>query len=147
MRSKKRPAVLDDSGRPTTFALVRYTEGDCWHLAFELGKALDAPLIALSYADDDDSWCHVAVDLGRESVLDVMGRTTRDEILREWESQMGEPLRIRELGRFHCLDDLLKALGDSGFGLLVSEWDEYAVGAVAHAIASGLYARGGLVPA
>jgi hypothetical protein len=101
--------ILTETGKPTPLTRVIYTQSDCWLLAFELGLKLNAPLLALVDPDDPFDWDHVVVDLGRETVLDVEGLATRDEITRCWSKPL-YPKVLRELGRHHSMDEYLIAL-------------------------------------
>jgi hypothetical protein len=128
--------LLDSFHRPTNSAVIRYTEGDCWLLAYKLGVLLDLPLVALVLADDPDDWMHLAVDLGRESLLDVLGVRTRVETLAFWEGRARGAVRFSELGRFETLDSMLDALDDVPLGLYVTEKDERDATVVASALAT-----------
>lgn len=127
--------MLDADGFPTGDAVIRYTEGDCWHLAFVLGRMLNAPLVALARAESPDDWMHVLVDLGRETVLDVLGPRTRDESMAHWTRECRVPLVYRELGRFHSLQDMLKNLDDCRLDMMITRRDEEDVTEVAAALA------------
>lgn len=131
-----RRSMVSSTGQPTGDAVVRYTEGDCWHLAFELGRILDAPLVAIVYANDPEEWLHVATDLGRESLLDVLGVRTRDEILRFWRVRAREPLAFRELGRHNSLQDMLRDLDSCRFDMMLTRQDEEDCIEVARALAA-----------
>lgn len=134
--------LLHPNGELTTNAVLRYTQGDCWILAFELGRILDAPLIALVWPDDPLQWDHVVVDLGRETVLDVQGLASRDEILHRW-SQPPHEVTLREIGRHHSFTDYLTELDGYRSNTIVYESDREAAQAVAHAlIAIHLQKRG-----
>lgn len=130
--------MLCPEGRPTHAAKMRYTFGDCWHLAFETGKILNAPLVAVVRVDDPDDWVHVAVDLGRESLLDVHGVRTREVILHEWEERLLPPLMFRELGRHASLQDLLAGLDDCRLDMMLTRQDEEDCLAVAQALAEAV---------
>lgn len=136
MSALKRRSMLDQSGAPTPNAVVRYTEGDCWLLAFELGKVLNVPLVALARADEPENWMHVVVDLGRETVLDVLGPRTRDESMDHWTREYRVGLVFRELGRFHSLQDMLRNLDDCRLDMMLSRQDEEDVTEVAAALAA-----------
>jgi hypothetical protein len=130
----KRPPVVGLEGRPTGAAITRFTEGDCWLLAFELGRMADLPLVALVIPYDHADWCHVAADLGRETLLDVLGPRSRDETMRFWVERVGEPLVYRELGRFHTLDEYLRTLDAMVLETFVSQMDEEDARTVARAL-------------
>jgi hypothetical protein len=117
----KRHTLLDDDGGPTPTSIRLYTQGDCWILAFELGLLLDAPLLALVSENDEHEWDHVVVDLGRETVLDVQGRASRDEITRRWTPGARTPLVLRELGRHYSMSDYLHALEGIRSATVVTE--------------------------
>lgn len=105
--------------------VVRYTEGDCWLVAFELGCLLGAPLVSICDPLDQDDWHHVTVDLGCETLLDALGLHSRYELTLAWEKRTHSPVAIRELGRFHDLDAYLHALdGERQLAAFVSRRDE-----------------------
>jgi hypothetical protein len=128
--------MLSSNGRPTGDTVVRYTEGDCWHLAFELGKMLNAPLVAIVSANDPDEWHHVSVDLGRERLLDVLGCRTRDEHMLFWGVRLRTPLTFRELGRHYSLQELLVNLDDCRLDMMLTRQDEEDCLEVAKALAA-----------
>lgn len=129
--------LIDAAGEPTPSAVQQFTEGDCWLLAFELGRELGAPLVALVEVGAPHYWDHVLVDLGRERLLDVLGVHTREETLARWNEKPGEALTFRELGRFHTLTGLLLALDgmEDTTGLYVSHDDENDARHVAQVLA------------
>lgn len=127
--------LLDGLGQPTRSAVIRYTEGDCWLLAYKTGLLLDSPLVAMALVSDRSDWVHLAVDLGRESLLDVFGVRSREETRDYWSDRLREPIALLELGRFESLDSLLEALDDTALGLCVTERDERDATAVATALA------------
>lgn len=129
--------LISSAGEPTPAAIQQFTEGDCWLLAFELGRELSAPLVALVEVGAPHCWDHVLVDLGRERLLDVFGVHTREETLAYWNGKPGEALTLRELGRFHTLTGLLLALDgvEDTTGLYVSHDDERDARHVAQALA------------
>lgn len=131
-----RRSMLSSAGRPTGDSVVRYTEGDCWHLAFELGKMLNAPLVAIVSENDPGDWHHVAVDLGRERLLDVLGVRTRDEHMRFWGVRLRTPLAFRELGRHHALQEMLQDLDTFRLDMMLTRKDEEDCAEVAIALAT-----------
>lgn len=110
MPARSHAHLLTESGVPTGLARDIYTQGDCWILAFELGLLLNAPLLALVSNDSPHAWDHVVVDLGRETVLDVEGRATRDEITSRWSRNACTPLVLRELGHHTSMNDYVLML-------------------------------------
>lgn len=125
--------------RVTPAQVTRYTEGDCWLLAFEMGRLLNAPLVSLCDPTDRDDWHHVAVDLGRETLLDAIGVHSRDELSSAWETHTGGPVVLRELGFFHDLDSYLMELdGERRLAGFVSWADEEDARQLAHEIARAL---------
>lgn len=132
---RKRRPPLDKTGRPTGDTITRYTEGDCWHLAFVLGRTLNAPLVAIALERDPEDWVHVSVDLGRERLVDVLGVRTRDETMLFWHTRVREPLVFRELGRHHSLEGMLSNLDDCRLDMMLTQQDEEDCAAVAAALA------------
>lgn len=124
--------------RPRPDQVARYTEGDCWLLAFQLGQILAAPITTLCTADDPADWQHVAVDLGRERLLDVTGTRPREELRADWETRTGTRLVFRELGFFHVMEEYLDALDGSHLGWFISRHDEDSARTVAHRIARAI---------
>lgn len=134
MPARSAACLLTERGEPTALAHTIYTESDCWILAFELGLKLNAPLLALVSVEDAHAWDHVVVDLGRETVLDVRGRASRDEITSRWSRTACTPLRLRELGRHHSFSNYLEALDGVRSSALVYDDDRATAQTVADAL-------------
>lgn len=133
---RQNSVLLDGIGQPTRSAVIRYTEGDCWLLAYEIGVLLDLPIVALVSAQDRTDWRHLTVDLGRERLLDVLGVRSREETMQFWSVRARSALEFREVGRHQTLDSLLGALDDMPLGLHVTERDQADARCVARALAN-----------
>lgn len=127
--------MITTDWRPRPDQITRYTEGDCWLLAFQLGGILNAPVTALCAAEDPADWLHVAVDLGRERLLDVTGLHYREDMRANWAERSRGPVVFRELGFFHSIDEYLIALDGTHLGWYISLTDEDQARTTAHAIA------------
>lgn len=122
----------------TADEVVRYTEGDCWLLAFELGRILNAPLVSLCDPLDQDEWHHVTVDLGCETLLDAVGVHSRVVLSAAWEKRTKGHVTLRELGRFSCLDAYLRVLDGEHLGRFISHSDEKDARQLAQTITTAL---------
>jgi hypothetical protein len=74
----------------STRKLVHYTEGDCWALAIAVSELTGLPMLGVGYADENGVdpneryWCHVVVKVDDDTVLDIRGLRTPDEVFDEF---------------------------------------------------------------
>mgnify|MGYP001610609251 CR=1 FL=1 len=65
----------------------RYTEGDCWALAYALHKLTGAPIMMVN---GYDNWCHAIVQVSSSEYLDIYGTASAEKQVSRWNDYVGE---------------------------------------------------------
>lgn len=104
--------------------LVHYTEGDCWALAVAVNELTGLPMRGVGfYADHGEDpetrqWCHVVIEVEEDTILDIRGLRSVDDVLDEFTKFGGELYPIARKNLQDSIDDA------SAFGFFFCEsWD------------------------
>jgi len=104
--------------------LVHYTEGDCWALAVAVNELTGLPMRGVGFfadhGEDPDTrqWCHVVIEVAEDTILDIRGLRSVDDVLDEFTKFGGELYPIARENLQDSIDDA------SAFGFFFCEsWD------------------------
>lgn len=89
--------------------VVAFTEGDCWHLAFELHRLTGYPMFFSSAWEEQPTgyfqWDHVGLSVGETHVLDVNGLTDVEDWMLYWQTASSiETAKSDEISGLLCDD-------------------------------------------